>query len=43
MFLKVQELYYKFKFYFIQNRKSSIIIPNDCNNIRIVKKVKYRY
>ena len=43
MFLKVRELYYKVKFYFISNRKSSIIIPNDYTNIRIVKKVKYRY
>ena len=43
MFLKVRELYYKVKFYYNSEKKSSIIIPNDCTKIRIVRKLKYRY
>lgn len=43
MFLKFRELYYRFKFYFNNTKKKSIILPNDCNTIRIVKKEFYRY
>jgi hypothetical protein len=43
MFLKMRELYYRVKFYFKSTkRKNRIILPNDCNIIRIEKEF-YRY